>query len=87
MIKDYKEETLYLAVSIADRFLVNVVILEKKLPDLLTLVVVCTLLSAKLEEALQPSFKKMIRLVDEIWQIKIDLTKLKAMEIHILQLF
>lgn len=69
MLKDYKEETLFIAVSLVDRFLVNIAVGKKKLPCLLTLVLTCTLLSAKLEEALQPSFKKLLRLVDDEWKI------------------
>jgi len=47
--KDYKEETLFLATSLADRYLVNLAIFNEKPPCLIQLAIVCTLMSAKLE--------------------------------------
>ena len=47
--KNYKKETYYLAVSIADRYLVYVVVSEKEAPCLVTLAVTCILMAAKLE--------------------------------------
>ena len=52
MIKKYKEETLYSAVSIVDRYLVNLVIRKEKAPDLILLTIVSTLIAAKLDEPL-----------------------------------
>ena len=55
--KDYKEETLFLAASLADRFLVNLVIQktsaiqtkQARVPCLIQLAIVVTLMAAKLE--------------------------------------
>lgn len=47
--KDYKEETLFLAASLADRYLVNLAIANEKPPCLIQLAIICTLMSAKLE--------------------------------------
>ncbi len=47
--KGYKSETLYLAVSICDRYLVNLLINDEKAPCLITLSVIATLMAAKLE--------------------------------------
>ena len=51
--KGYKIDTLMLAVSVADRYLVNFV----------TLGVTCLLMAAKLEQPMHPSFNIMIRLL------------------------
>ena len=47
--KKYKPETLYLAASLCDRYLVNLAIKKVKAPSLIILSVVCTLMAAKLE--------------------------------------
>ena len=47
--KKYKPETLYLAASLCDRYLVNLAIKQVKAPSLIILSVVCTLMAAKLE--------------------------------------
>ena len=48
-LKRYKIETLYLAVSLADRYLVYIAFSEREPPCLVTLSVTCLLLAAKLE--------------------------------------
>ena len=48
-LKSYKEETFYLACSLADRYLVNVAVQRQRAPCLIRLAIVCTLMSAKLE--------------------------------------
>ena len=49
-LKKYKLETLYLAVSLADRYLVYIAVCEEKEPtSLITLAVTCILMAAKLE--------------------------------------
>lgn len=48
-LKRYKEETFYLALSIADRYLVQVAVKNKAAPCLITLAVVATLIAAKIE--------------------------------------
>ena len=62
-IKQYKIETLYSAVSLADRYLVYVALREKEPPCLITLAMTCVLLAAKLEESLSPSFTRMIAIL------------------------
>jgi hypothetical protein len=49
-LKSYKEETLYLACNLADRYLAILTILEKPSPCLIRLAFVCMLMAAKLEE-------------------------------------
>jgi len=48
-LKSYKEETLYLASSLADRFLVKLAVKNSKPPCLIKLSIICTLIAAKLE--------------------------------------
>lgn len=48
-LKEYKEETLFLAASIADRFLVNQTVKKVAIPCLIKLSIICTLMAAKLE--------------------------------------
>ena len=52
----WKEETLYLAISIADRYLIYLAIRGQKAPCLIVLSVTCLLLAAKLEQPFSPSF-------------------------------
>lgn len=47
--KSYKEETLYLAASLCDRYLVNLAVKGEKEPCLIKLAIICTLMAAKLE--------------------------------------
>ena len=47
--KGYKEETLYLAASLCDRYLVNLAINNRKAPCLIKLAIICTLMAAKLD--------------------------------------
>ena len=49
-IKNYKEETLYLATSLADRYLALLTILQQPSPCLIRLAFVSILMAAKLEE-------------------------------------
>ena len=67
--KEYKEETLYLAVSLCDRYLVNLAIGKKMAPCLIMLAIIGTLMAAKLEQPIQPNFNRMIRLVKQKWDV------------------
>ena len=49
MLKEYKIETLYLAVSFADRYLVNIACKGEEAPNLISLAVVSLLMAAKME--------------------------------------
>ena len=50
LLKKYKTETFYHAVSIADRYLINIAVEGKPVPCLINLAVVCTLMGAKLNQ-------------------------------------
>ena len=60
-LKRYKIETLYLAVSLADKCLLYLVAKNKKPPCLIKLAATCTLIAAKLEEPMSPSINRMIK--------------------------
>ena len=75
-----------MATSIADRYLVNLAVRNLQSPCLLELTVVCTLLAAKLEQPLQPSFKRMISLVKVSWQLDIDLKDAIKLENRVLKM-
>lgn len=64
-LKDYKEDTFYLAVSLSDRYLVHIAVLGRSMPSLTVLAVTSILMAAKLEQPISPSFSRMVRLVDE----------------------
>ena len=49
-LKGYKEETLYLAASLCDRYLVNLAVMNMEAPCLIKLAIICTLIAAKLEQ-------------------------------------
>ena len=71
-LKEYKLETLYLAVSIADKYLVNIAVKGEKAPCLITLAVVCVLMGAKMEQPISPSFNRMIYLMFTQHGMKLD---------------
>ena len=78
--KKYKLETLYLALSLCDRYLVNLAIANETAPSLITLAVTATLMAAKLEEPLQPNYSRMVRLVKSQWDV--PMTKLELVNLE-----
>lgn len=64
-IKEYKIETLFQAVSLADRYLVYISVCSNETPCLATLAVTSLLMAAKLEQPISPSFTRMINLLKE----------------------
>ena len=63
--KEYKEETLHLAGSIADRFLASLAAKNLEVPEFIVLSTICLLLAAKLEQPMSPSFLRMINVLHE----------------------
>ena len=64
-IKGYREETLYIAVAIADKLLNCQALQEKEAPSLIHLGIVCVLIAAKLNQPKQPCLMNLVRLVNE----------------------
>lgn len=83
--KHYKEETLYVAVSLCDRYLINLSINKLTPPCLIMLAVTCTLMAAKLEEPMQPSFTRMLKLLKKIWHVEFERSKLIELEENIIR--
>ena len=63
-IKSYREETLFLAVSIADRYLALLAVLHSQTPSLIELGVISIMLAAKLNEHLSPSYYNIIKIIN-----------------------
>lgn len=63
--KEYKVETLHLAVSIADRYLSLLAGRGATCPNLVQLATISVLLAAKLEQPISPSFNRMINLLSD----------------------
>ena len=58
-IKKYSVDTLFQAVSLADRYIAQTVIYGTEAPNIVILSVTCILLAAKLEEHKKPSYERM----------------------------
>ena len=84
-MKDYKEDTLFLAASIADRYLVNLAVKRASAPCLIRLAIVSILMAAKLEQPIQPSFNRMVKLVAEQWDVKLTREDLLDLEESIIR--
>ena len=63
-MKDYKLETLFQAVGLADKYLASIVDKGIEAPCLVNVAVTSVLMAAKLEEAIQPCFDIMINLLN-----------------------
>ena len=74
-----------MACSLADRYLVNIAVTRQKAPCLIRLAIVCTLMSAKLEQPISPSFKRMVRLVEDEWNVVVEKADLIALEEKIIK--
>ena len=62
-IKEYKIETMFSAMSIADRYLEKLAQAQIKAPCLVTLGITSLLMAVKIEEPISPSFERMINLL------------------------
>jgi len=83
--KGYKIDTLMLAVSVADRYLVNLAVEGQKAPCLVTLGVTCLLMAAKLEQPMHPSFNIMIRLLADTQKLYVTKQALICLEEKIIR--
>ena len=59
-VRSSKEETSYIAVSIADRYLQSIAAVGQEAPCMIILAVICSLLASKLEDHSRPSFDNLI---------------------------
>lgn len=84
-LKEYKEETFFTAVSLADRYLVYLSVSKCKPPCFIKLAIVCCLIAAKMDQPISPSFKRMVRLVKREWDVEIELSSLIDLEERMLR--
>ena len=61
-----------MAVSLADRFIINLIVQGNKLPCPAVLALTCLLVSAKISEHLRPKFELMNDLLISSYGIKVD---------------
>jgi len=84
-LKEYKVETFYSAVSLADRYLVYLTVSNQHPPCLIRLAIICSLMAAKLDQPISPSFKRMARLVKKEWDVDVENKDLRDLEEHIIR--
>ena len=70
--KEYKNETLFIAAGILDRYLHMVGLLNFHKSNMVHLATICILLGAKLEEPISPSFSRMINLLSDEEKINVS---------------
>ena len=75
-IKEYKIETMFAAMSIADRYLEKLALAQIKAPCLVTLGITSLLMAVKIEEPISPSFERMINLLK-----KYDITSISKQDL------
>lgn len=83
-MKEYKNETLFVAISLFDRFLAKIGHWTYPRDQICLLSTICILIGAKLEQPVQPSMNKMINLLSEDEKINISKEKLLEFEFQML---
>ena len=78
-MKEYKLDTLFLAVSITDRYLAKLNFSSSRV-CFGSLAICCLLIAAKLMEPVVPNFNNMCRLLDKIGVVKIQKSNIIAYE-------
>ena len=84
-LKGYRLETLYLAVSIADRYLNQLFQRSLQAPNLVTLSVTAIMLAAKLNQSLKPSFNLTVSLLPQSLQTLVSRHSFLELERDILR--
>ena len=75
-VKKYHIETLFLASSIADRFLAHLAKRNFCAPNLVQLATICLLIAAKMTEHINPSFDIMISILPQTLQHMVSKNRL-----------
>lgn len=83
-LKGYREQTFYLAVAIADRYLKEVAVRGLSAPKIVPLGMVALLLAAKVNESMIPNFKNMVYLINIRQRNLLSLEDLIGLEREIL---
>ena len=82
--KEYKQETLHLAGSLADRYISLLLQQGKQIPNLFALGATVVLIAAKLEQPISPSFNRMLALLPATEQKNITKQNIVDLEEQIL---
>ena len=83
--QDYKLETLFLAVSIADRYLIYLANRSTEAPCLVLLGFTSMMLAAKLEQSIVPCFEMMYHFLVESHGIGVSYEKFLKLELEVLK--
>ena len=70
-MKEYRPETFFLAVNIADRYLALLAVMHGLTPSLIELGVISIMLAAKINEHLSPSYYNIIKIINSQQQKKL----------------
>ena len=82
-IKEYRMDTLFLAVNLVDRYLSSVNP-SKRISCVGSIAVCCLLIAAKLEEPKNPSFNNMCKLLEKLEVVKVKKNTICIIESQIL---
>ena len=83
-LKNYKVETLFVASTIADVYLAYLADKNERIPNLVNFATISILIAAKLEEAVSPSFNRMIGLLKVEQRLAVTKEILIALEFKII---
>jgi len=84
-LKEYKENTFYLACSIVDRYIVSLARSNHQPKCLMNLAVIAILMAAKIEQPISPSFRRMIKLIKDEWGVNLKKQDLFNLEEDIIR--
>ena len=83
-LKGYREETLYIAISLADKVLKHYAESGKEAPSLIHLGIVCVLISAKLNQPKQPCLMNLVLLVNQWYRDLVSAPELLKLELEVI---
>ena len=84
-VKGYAEDTFYLAVSVADRYLTILTTQGKKAPNLIQLATISILLAAKMYQHMNPCFDMMIERLPNLLRKQVTREQLITLEEQIIR--
>ena len=80
----YQLETLYLAVSLADRYLIHLTMLKMKAPCLVSLAATCLMIAAKLTLPHKPKFAILNNVLESHYEVSMKKSVFHELECSIL---
>lgn len=85
--KEYKNETIFMAANIFDRYLQHVGHWQFPVKQVVSLFTVSMLLAAKIEQPIQPSYNRMIKLLNKKEKQMVTKEELEDLEFEIILMF